>query len=384
MKQALTPSALAELNAFASPPCLSLYQPTHRRHPDNRQDPIRFNHGVKALESSLERNYSAAEVRASIAPFQALASDADFWNHTLAGLAVLGGAGLFRIFVLPRPVAEFAVVADSFHTKPLRRILQSAGRYQVLGLSLDNIRLFEGDRDAIAEIELAPDVPRTLTDALGEQVTDPHLTVSSYGGVGGGHSPMHHGQGGRKEEVVKDAERFFRAVDRAVADHHSKPSGLPLLLAALPQHHDVFHRVSHNPLLRKTGIDANPDALSLEQLRERAWQVMEPQHVAEQARLAEAYGTARANGLGSDDLTSVVQAAVSGRVGVLMIEAERQIAGRLDVETGGIVTGELDNPAVDDVLDDLGALVESMGGQVRVLPATQMPGTTGLAATYRN
>ena len=25
-----------------SPPCISLYQPTHRRHPDNQQDPIRF------------------------------------------------------------------------------------------------------------------------------------------------------------------------------------------------------------------------------------------------------------------------------------------------------------------------------------------------------
>jgi hypothetical protein len=24
------------------PPCLSLYQPTHRHHPENRQDPIRF------------------------------------------------------------------------------------------------------------------------------------------------------------------------------------------------------------------------------------------------------------------------------------------------------------------------------------------------------
>ena len=24
------------------PPCLSLYQPTHRSHPDRKQDPIRF------------------------------------------------------------------------------------------------------------------------------------------------------------------------------------------------------------------------------------------------------------------------------------------------------------------------------------------------------
>jgi hypothetical protein len=195
---------------------------------------------------------------------------------------------------------------------------------------------------------------------------------------------MHHGQGGRKDEVDKDAERFFRAVDRAVADHYSKPSGLPLILAALSQHHDLFRRVSHNPLLLPTAIDASPDALSPDQLRQRAWQTVEPQHLAQQARLAEAYGAAQAKGLGSDDLAAVVQAAVSGRVGVLMIEADRQIGGRLDVETGGLMAGELTNPDVDDVLDDLGALVERMGGQVHVLPAGQMPATTGLAATYRN
>jgi hypothetical protein len=384
MKQNLTSAALAELNASAVPPCLSLYQPTHRRHPDNRQDPIRFRHGIKNLEASLRQQYSTADTQALLEPFHALAADSSFWNHTSDGLAVLGAEGMFRVFVLPSPVAELAVVADSFHTKPLRRILQSSGRYHLLCLNLHSIKLYEGDRDVIAEIDPAPGVPRTITDALGEELSEPHLSVSSYGGVGGGHSPMHHGQGGRKDETDKDAERYFRAVDRAVAEHYSKPTGLPLILAALSQHHDLFRRVSHNPLLVDTAIDAGPDALTPDQLRQRAWQTLEPQHLAQQARLAEAYGTAQAQDLGSDDLTSVVQAAVSGRVGVLFIEADRQIAGRLDLETGGVVAGELINPHVDDVLDDLATLVERMGGQVHVMPAGQIPGTTGLAAIYRN
>lgn len=263
----LTREALADLTAFAAPPCLSLYQPTHRHHPENQQDPIRFRHGIEGLSASLRQQHSAARTQSLLAPFYALADDADFWNHTQDGLAVLGGAGLFRVFVLPRAVAELAVVADSFHTKPLRRTLQSAGRYQVLGLSQHKIRLFEGDRDGMAEIELAPGVPRTINDALGDDFTESHLTVSSYGGVGGASAPMHHGQGGKKDEIDKDAERFFRAVDRAVAEHHSKPSGLWLIVAALPEHHHLFHQVSHNPLLMPMGIDVNPDALSPEQLR---------------------------------------------------------------------------------------------------------------------
>jgi Bacterial archaeo-eukaryotic release factor family 3 len=47
---------------------------------------------------------------------------------------------------------------------------------------------------------------------------------------------MHHGQGAKKDHGDLDTERFFRAVDLAVMEHHSLPSGLPLLLAALRNH----------------------------------------------------------------------------------------------------------------------------------------------------
>lgn len=384
MTRTPTTQALAELTAFTSAPCLSLYQPTHRHHPDNQQDQVRFRHGVEALSSSLRQRLGAAQAQTLIAPFQDLAADADFWNHTLDGLAVLGGTGLFRVFVLPRPVAALAVVADSFHTKPLRRYLQSAGRYQVLGLSRHTIRLFEGDRDAIAEIELAPGVPRTIDDALGDELSEPHHTVSSHGGLGAASSPMHHGQGGKKDEVDKDAERYFRAVDRAVAEHHSKPSGLPLILAALPEHHHLFRKVSHNPHLLAVGIDVSPDAISPGQLCQRAWQAVQPQFHAQQTRWVDEFGAARAKGLGSDDLADVARAAAAGRVAMLLIEAERQIAGHLDDSSGRVIAADLDNPHIDDLLDDLGELVQKMGGQVHVLPGDRMPGTAGLAAIYRH
>ena len=77
------------------------------------------------------------------------------------------------------------------------------------------------------------------------------------------------------------------------------------------------------------------------------------------------------------------QAAAAGRVATLLIEADRQIAGRLDGATGRVECAEPSDPEVDDLLDDLGELVEKMGGQVLVVPAEQMPARTGLAATYR-
>ncbi len=380
----LTIELLAELAKVGEPPCLSLFQPTYRRHPENQQDPIRFRNLVKELEASLQQKYPVGESRLLLEPFDALAHDQDFWNHSWEGLAVLGDPNHFRVFRLQRPVAALAIVADSYHTKPLRRFLQSVDRYQVLGLGLNRMQLFEGNRDALDYIDPAPGVPQTITEALGDESAEPPLMVASYGGVSQGTTPLRHGDGGRQDHEQSNAERFFRAVDRAVLEHHSRPAGLPLILAALPEHHHLFRHVSHNPFLLAEGLSFNPEFLPIGELRERAWQVVEPQYHARLSAVTDEFAVAKSNGLGSDDVAQVAQAAAAGRVATLLIESDRLIAGRLDVATGRVEVTDLSDPHIDDVLDDLGELVGRMGGRVLVMPAERMPGRTGLAAIYRD
>jgi hypothetical protein len=378
----LTPASLAEMASFTGRPCLSLYQPTHRRHPDNQQDPIRFRHLVKALETPLRQQHAADAIRALLEPFEALAQDRDFWNHTQDGLAVLGAPGLFRVFLLQRPVAELAVVADSLHTKPLRQWLQSTGRYQVLALNLHKVQLYEGDRNTLDTVTLAADVPRTMSAATGNGRTAPHTTVSSHGGIGAGHTAMHDVQGGKKDESDQEAERFFRAVDRAVLERHSRPSGLPLMLAALPEHHHLFRTVSHNPFLMDSGPMVDPQSLTLDELRQSAWDVAAPQQQAQQATWSDAYAAAK--GLGSENLSQVAHAAVAGRVATLLIEAERQVPGGSTHPQAASILPTSATRVWTTVLDDLGELVESMGGEVHVLPAARMPSSTGVAASFRH
>lgn len=363
------------------PPCLSLYQPTHRSHPDRQQDPIRFRNFVKALEESLRETYPTREIERLLEPFHALAADVSFWNHTRAGLAVLGATGVFRVHRLQRSVPELAVVADSFHTKPLLRILQSADRYQILGVSRQMIRLFEGNRDALDEVELATEVPKTITDALGEDITEPDVTVFSFGKAGG--RALYSGHGSKNDEKQADAERFFRVVDRAILEHHSRPSGLPLILAALPEHHALFRRVSHNAYLVDEGIGVNPDAVTIDGLRERAWRVVEPYYLGRLASLIEEFTAATSRELGSADLAQVAEAAVAGRVGTLLIDADREVAGRIDRATGHLDLSDLTRPDADDILDDLAEIVVAMKGRVVVVPTARMPTKTGVAAIYR-
>ncbi|MEO8122521.1 MAG: hypothetical protein ABI633_00555 [Burkholderiales bacterium] len=377
-------------------PCLSLYQPTHRQHPENVQDPIRFRNLVKQLEESLRKRHASRDIPALLRPFEALAQDAAFWNHTADGLAVLATPTLFRVYKLQRPVAELAVVADSFHTKPLMRIVQSADRYQILGLNKHAFEVFEGNRDALDVVPPLEGVARTA-DELASRDTDVREGAQRATGPSGSSSMtaqggavkhaaggvVRHGTDVKQDADDRDTERFFRAVDQAVLKHYSQPSGLRLILAALPQHHSLFRAVSVNPNLVDETIDVHPDAMSIDALRERAWQLMQPHYLERLAGLVDAFGAASANGRGAEEPGTIARAAAEGRVATLLIEADRLIPGRIADASGVIASGDLANPQVDDVLDDLGELVLRHGGEVIIVPAERMPTRTGAAAIYR-
>lgn len=363
-------------------PFLSLYQPTHRAFPERQQDPIRFRNLVKTLGDSLREKHRDRDIESLLAPFHALAADTEFWNQGMDGLAVLGAPDLFRVYRLQRPVAELAIVADSFHVKPLLRVMQSADRYQILGLDRHEASLFEGNRDQVDEIALASAVPRHIEDAL-EIDAERERAIRTHGRVKPDAMGRHGASDVKNDAIDADTEQFFRLVDQTVLEHHSRPTGLPLLLAALPEHHHLFRSISCNPFLVDAGIDANVKSLSTEDLRERAWSLFQPLYLDRLARLVEAFGAAQAKQQGSADLSDVARAAVQGRVATLLLQADRQLPGRLDPQSGAISQGELSDPQTDDLLDDLGEAVLRRGGEVVIVPAERMPTTSGLAATYR-
>jgi len=131
------------------------------------------------------------------------------------------------------------------------------------------------------------------------------------------------------------------------------------------------------------GIMTNPEVLTLDQLRAEAWRKMEPLYLARLAKLVDDYQVAKSRKLGSDDLSQVAAAATAGRIGTLLVEANRQIPGRIQPGTGEVQLGDLADPDTDDALDDLAEMTLRMKGQVVIIPAKRMPTTTGLAASYR-
>lgn len=382
--QIITEKLIQDLLAKEDAPCLSLYMPTHRHHPDNRQDPIRFKNLLKEMEQSLLQKYSSEETKTYLSSMEKLTEEEEIWNNSLDGLAVFSAPNFLEIVKLPIPVETLAIVADSFHTKPLRKYLQSTDRYHLLGLSRHEFALFEGNRHSLDEIDLSEDIPKTIEEALGEELTDGHTTVASYGGSAGDSNAMHHGHGGKKDQVDIDAERFFRVVAKSVEEHYSKPQDIPLILAALPEHHHLFQKVNKNGSLMSEGVQVNPSSVSREKLAELAWKVMEPAYLANLKNQAEQFSQAKAGGKGTDDYKELAVAAVEGRIETLLVEADRIIAARItNLVTGNTQKKDIDNPRVDDLLDDMGELVIKMGGKVVVVPPDKMPTDKGLAGIFR-
>lgn len=362
-------------------PCISIYQPTHRFRPENQQDPIRFKNLLQEVRTELLKKYPENEVKSLLQPLETLQGERPFWAHSGDGLALFATKDRCIVYRLQRPVKELAIVADSFHIKPLIRIFQSADRYHLLGVNRQCFKLFEGNRYGVEEVQIPEDLHQTKEEALGSQVTESYLGAGDAGGPAG--TAMMHGYGSKKDEIDIDIERYFRYVDRTVADNYSKSSKLPLYLVTLAEYHTPFKGLSHNPFLQDHGIKSDFEALDLEQLREQAWEMIEPQYLEKTEKLVENFASAKANGQASEKIEEVVSAAAEDRISRLILEDGRLYPGKINLDNGEIETVNVDETVVDDVMDDLAESVFKSGGEVVVLPEERMPVETGVAAIYR-
>ena len=373
---------LKPLLAEYPPPCLSLYQPTFRPFPDVQQNPVRYRNLLRDLKSTLAQKYPDADAKSLLEPMERLLEDENFWTHPQDGIAVFSAGGFFHVEKVQRPLPELAAVDEHLYLNPLVRVFQSDDSYQILSLDREGVKLVQGNRYVVDEIVLAPSVPRTISEALGERVA---LQGTHNKGSSGPGRPGHagagafHGHGSKRDDPDLDRERFFRVIDRAILEGHSKPSELPLILAALPEYQTHFRELSHNPYLLEDGIHMNGAALAPEALRAEAWKVMEPRYHARLTQILDEYGAATARALATDDLTHAVEFATDGRIGTLIIEADRRIPGEID----GRLPRHVDGDEAGDILDDLAERVLRTGGQVIVAPKGSMPTNTGLAAIFR-
>ena len=147
--------------------CVSIFMPTHRAGDQVRQDPVRLKNLIGEAKADLtaEGGLRGTEAAELLEPARALVAQHDLWRYQSDGLAIFVSPNTFRRYRLPGDFEELVVVADRFHIKPLLPLLSGDGRFYVLALSQNEIRMLQGTRYSVGQVELES-VPESLAEAL--------------------------------------------------------------------------------------------------------------------------------------------------------------------------------------------------------------------------
>lgn len=358
-------------------PVISIYVDTNIKKPDRLENPIRFKNLVKEAQASLkEKEFKGFKDLFSL--FKEMEDDALFWEGATESMAILGDEDECIVYKLPVNVKSLAIVSDSYYIKPILRSFQSYGHYHVLVLNRDNFGLYEADRYGIHAIPV-DEKDATMEGVLGTEKTAPHLSVASIGGD----QSMYHGHGGAKDERKVDQEKFFRHVDTFVLEQYSKKQKIPLILVSPDEHQGEFRKLSKNNFLIDEGIKIDGDSLDKKSLYVKVQDVMQERFKKELKDRMAAFSEAHAKDLGSDDVIQIGRAIAEGKVASLYLEENTVHPGRFDPQLGTVMQGEIADPRVGDVYDDMAEVVLSRGGEVLILGKDEMPTERDLAAVYR-
>jgi hypothetical protein len=378
-----------ELNALLRQsefPCVSLYMPTHAAGSDNRQDPIRYKNLLRRCEDMLAaEGVRGRDAQEMLSRPRQLLEDAPFWRNQSDALALFIGPRIYRFYRVPLETEEILTVSRRFHVKPLLPLFSRNGLFYVLALSQKNVRLLQCTRYSAREVGL-PDVPTSIDEALAGTVFEKaqQFHTGTPAREGSDRAAVFHTQGTGHDDSVKKkyVVEFLRLVRdgvmRQLEDRHD-----PLVLAGVQAEQAMYREIDRYADTLSEGVDGNPDLLSGEQLRERAWEVVEPAFRRQEADAIAAYEQAQHTVRAARDVHKVVPAAYEGRVQTLLVTLGEQLWGTYLPEGGRAEVHDTRQPGDDDLLDFAAAHALMHGGGVHALSKEDMPDGASLAAVFR-
>lgn len=268
-----------------------------------------------------------------------------------------------------------------FHIKPMLALLSGDGRFYILALSQDHVRLLEGTRDSINQINLEG-VPASLAEAL-QYDEGPKMLRAAY--TRGGHGAVYHGGGETDDGSAKqDILNYFHKVDRGLREFIADKN-IPLLVAGVDYLLPLYREANSYPHLLDAGVTGSPDTLSAKELHKRAWTVLQPYFAKAQSEQEARYHelSGREDERASNNLVHVVRAAVEGRISTLFVAKDVQVWGVYRAHSHKIHVHLTRQPGDQDLLDVAAVQTFLGGGTVYVVPRDALPGGEHVAAVFR-
>jgi hypothetical protein len=363
--------------------CISMFMPTRQAGPEIQQDPIRCDNLLKAAEERLvAQGLRSPEAAALLEPIQKLVKDSFFWRHQSDGLALFRSAELFRFFRLPIDFEELVVVTHRFHIKPLLPLFSGNGRFYILAISQNEVKLLQGTRYRVRVIDLRG-VPHSLAEALKYDEFESQLQFHTQTPGGPGkRAAIFHGHGVGIDDTKDNILRYCQQVDRGLHDI-LKDERAPLLFAGVDYLLPIYKSANTYPALMDKGIEGNPERMSEEELHDRAWSLVRPQFERKQREAMAWYRQFAGTGKASNDFRKIIPATAYGQIEVLFFALGFQQWGHFDPDTGSLELHAREEPGDEDLLDFAAVQTLIHRGTVYGLEPDAMPDETHLAAVFR-
>ncbi len=366
---------------------VSLYIPTHRYGREQQQDPVRFGNLYAEMKKQLKtRGMRKAEREAFLEGIDRLQSSEAFWQHQSDGLAVFITDDILRVYRVPIPFKSQLFVGDHFQIDALLPALSKGQHFYILALSQGEIRLFQGNRYQIAEMDLE-DIPTTIEEALWPDESERQLQFHSEShspGSEGKNASGYHGHATLDESQKTDIKRFFHQVDAGIMDILAEKNA-PLILSGVKYLLPIYREISEYPNITDRVIEGNPEEKSGKTLHKEAWEIIEPifNKERQEALKRSQMLLGSESGLISTDLTAIIPAAFYGRIDTLFIPEQKQIWGLLNKKNKSFSLHKKFKTGDVDLLNlcALQTLINS--GDVYILEPSEMPNGANIIAIFR-
>lgn len=361
----------------AEGPFVNLFMATHTQAPENKQDSIVFKNLIAKAKDKLSLDFKPMEVERFIQPLEELERESLFWAYNHAGLAVFVNRENCFVYRLPEPVRNQVILSEHIHFKPLIRMFQSVIHYYILALSRERFKVYEVYHKSIDEVHFEKDVLILAKDVIGDQRSEPYMSIGGFGTSGT--QAMLHGHGGKKEEIDIDTEKYFRYVDQTIYEHLSKEKAIPIVLVTLHKNQMTFRKVSKNKHLFNEGVVMSMEDLTKQDLYQETIKVIEPyfneQLKRQTAKVAQSIDLGRA----SDKLDHIVKAIAHKEVKNLYLANDKRIYGSVDWEKLNV---KPDQSVDSDILEELAEQALQAKAKVYSVPKDWLNTSNGILVEY--
>ncbi|GGV36096.1 hypothetical protein GCM10010277_22310 [Streptomyces longisporoflavus] len=363
MHPSLNPAALAGLRRPRPYPAVTVLLPTHRREPDNAQDPVRLRNLVHEAKERLKSDPAVArEQRIEVArQLDRAVAEIDL-VHAEDGLAVFAARGEHQVWSLARTVPSRVVLSDTFLTRNVVAAQAAERPYWVLAVSADRVSLWSGTATRVTEHE-ADGFP--LTRSRDDQDAERKERI------------------GDVPSTFRDEQtrRFLREADGAAAGvlrSHPRPLFVAGEAAALSLLDEVGAVGKEGTPVPHGGLAHGP--------ADAVWQAVRPFLAAGDRAGLDAVlhelDAAQGRRQYAAGLDEVWQNVTTDRVRFLAVEDTYRATVRDD--GGHLVPADPDDlDAVDDVVDDIVERALDTGAQVRFVPGDTLADRGRIACVLR-